>query len=70
MMSTDWILIEDMSTKNGTTDIDALQVAQLYMKNTEPCHAIGKSCLALQKNKLCRSWEQMTVQTFQKTIFL
>ncbi|CCD63792.1 Membrane-associated protein [Caenorhabditis elegans] len=41
MMSTDWILIEDMSTKNGTTDIDALQVAQLYMKNTEPCHAIG-----------------------------
>uniref|UniRef100_A0A1I7TCS9 TMEM127 domain-containing protein n=1 Tax=Caenorhabditis tropicalis TaxID=1561998 RepID=A0A1I7TCS9_9PELO len=41
MMSTDWILIEDMSAKNGTLDIGVLQAAELYMKNTEPCHAIG-----------------------------
>lgn len=41
MMSTDWILIEDTSAHNGTHDIDAIQAAQFYMRNTEPCHAIG-----------------------------
>ncbi|CAL2049585.1 hypothetical protein CAEBREN_01410 [Caenorhabditis brenneri] len=41
MMSTDWILIEDMSAKNGTLDLAAITAAQLYMKNSEPCHAIG-----------------------------
>ncbi|CAP23228.1 Protein CBG02063 [Caenorhabditis briggsae] len=41
MLSTDWILVEDMSTRNGSIDIDVLQAAQIYMKNAEPCHAIG-----------------------------
>uniref|UniRef100_A0A8R1I4C2 Uncharacterized protein n=2 Tax=Caenorhabditis japonica TaxID=281687 RepID=A0A8R1I4C2_CAEJA len=41
MLSTDWILIEDMSVRNGSLDADAVQAVQFYMKNTEPCHAIG-----------------------------
>ncbi|CAI2356677.1 unnamed protein product [Caenorhabditis sp. 36 PRJEB53466] len=41
MVSTDWILIEDMSVRNGTLDFDSIQVAQFYMKNSEPCHSIG-----------------------------
>ncbi|EFO89808.1 hypothetical protein GCK72_023869 [Caenorhabditis remanei] len=41
MMSTDWILIEDMSAKNGTFALDSLEIAQMFMKNSEPCRAIG-----------------------------